>query len=170
MRRFLFQTALVVIIAFPAVARADNFTLDWADNTLTFNLPPEPIPASGIGNGFGFNNVAFTLNGKSQLSGDLVFFSPDSDIGGLLFNYLFYPPYIDQFFDADDALINDTTPDVDPFILGTHTGVFEFLSDYPATLVITQDASPVAEPSSLLLLATGVLGLGVAASRKSLLN
>jgi hypothetical protein len=155
-------------------ARADNFILTWGDSLnpqagiLTFYLPPDPIPPSEYGQGLSADATA-NLNGEEFLA-DFQFASPvniDMAIGVLIING---EPFCHKgacdpgFFESDDALISDTSPG-DPFLAGTHTGIFGSVD--PATLVITPDPSTVPEPSSLLLLATGILGLGAAASQKS---
>jgi hypothetical protein len=173
MRRFLFQASLVVMMASATVAPAENFTLTWGDSLnpksgiLTFYLPPDPIPPSEYGQGISAEAIA-NLNGEEFLA-DLQFVSPinvDMAVGVLLING---DPFCHEgacdpgFFESDDALINDTSPG-DPFLAGTHPGIFGSVD--AAALVITPDASTVPEPSSLLLLGTGILMLGFAACRR----
>jgi hypothetical protein len=183
MRRLIIQAALVVMMAFSAVARADNFTLTWnvvlpSDSyteTLTFYLPPELLPVGTYGDGS--SSIATIHQDGFESSTELDFFSPEdphSGIGGLrIGDHGLNCDTCYIWFESYDALINDLSPG-DPYIAGTHAGSYGyFLGDpifgeaYTATLVITPDASAVPEPSSWLLLATGLLGLGVTACRKS---
>jgi hypothetical protein len=182
MCRFFIQAALVVIMASPAVSHADNFKLTFPycepcapSTVVTFYLPPNLTGPYGEGlvtvtnasyNGSEFQLTTYFLSPENTDGTDKALFLS----GGGIFGPEFGCPSCVTWLVFDDFLINDLTPG-DPFIAGTHTGSFSLEPPLPfgppVTLVITPDASTVPEPSSLLLLATGFLGLGVGVYRKS---
>jgi hypothetical protein len=175
MRRLLVQAVLAAITFFPAIARADTFTLTFTlglQQTLTFYLPPELSPPGMFGEG-SFPTTTLSYDGN-EYPAQLIFYPPEdplNGIGWLQIDSAALPgpskscESCESWFVSDDALINDLTPG-DPYIAGTHTGAFEVTPDNPIsgegfsdTLVITPDASTVPEPSSILLLGTGLVAL-----------
>jgi hypothetical protein len=77
MRRLLIQAALVAITFFPAIARADTFTLTFTlglQQTLTFYLPPELSPPGIFGEG-SFPTTTLSYDG-SEYPAQLIFYPP----------------------------------------------------------------------------------------------
>jgi PEP-CTERM motif len=173
--------AIVLFASSAFSARADNFKLSWTDGdsfnpqpeTLTFYLPPTPIPPAALGSGIDTFATA-SLNGIEFLA-EFQFVTPENFDQVVGFLIIEGGPFVSTEscgncfanFNSDDALINDLSSG-DPYLSGTHTGLFfvgTSLGEVPATLVITPDASTVPEPSSILLLGSGILMLGFAARR-----
>jgi hypothetical protein len=142
-RRFL--VALMLFASSNFAARADIFTVNWPNNTLTFDLSMSDglinTDEHGLDELF-FFNVDMTLNGVEGVAQFLVFFDPDAP-SVLLFDGV--PPIFDEaYFDSDDALWGGPVDDPS-FALGTHHGFFSLGDpDSTATLVIAQDTSTVA--------------------------
>ena len=173
MRRYLITSFLVLavftlILATPAKADSiDNFTYQAGGNTYTWQLPSSPSisPDSFLpGLVFGITDVAYAENDIPQNPAVLDFHSFTFG-GGLSLGDLIQGtfPII-----ASDFQIYAGSEDAPTFLTGTF-GLTDYASDgngLPATLTITA----VPEPSSLMLLATGMLALLGLALKKTVVS
>ncbi len=167
MRRILLRLAtLLALTPFSHATQIDDFVLTSAHHTFTFSLPTPYY----IGPTFGHTLVNFPEVATGTIDG----------VGGYSFGLYFYLSA--PRFGGFDLNVNDTAiyqlqgPSLfgysDPFL----TGTFQFtdypypaqflgspptIKDGPYTLTITPEApaSVTPEPATLMLLATGALGL-----------
>ena len=145
--KFLFVAAALVSASLAAHADTDDFTITGGGETVTFSLPSSPIPDSYIsGYAFYFNSVPITVNGVVT-DEELAFGNASTGISAQDTNgdvYFFGP----QVYSGTEA---------DPTFL---TGVFDgnWVTGAPQVLTISDVSTVTPEPSSLLLLGTGLLG------------
>ena len=173
MRRYLITSCLVLavftlILATQAKADSiDDFTYQAGGNTYTWQLPSSPtISADSFlpDVAFGITGVVFFENDIPQDPGAFSFRSLNLG-GGLSLGDLIQGtfPII-----ASDFQIYGGSEDAPTFLTGTF-GLTDYASDangLPATLTITA----VPEPSSLMLLATGMLALLGLALKKTVVS
>ncbi len=170
MRRYLI-TSCFVLAAFALFSATqaqadtiDNFTYQEGGNTFTWQLPSSPtISADNYlpGLAFAITDVTYSENDIPQNPASLTFLSLPVGGGFFLFDTF-------QGVLSFGSQIYSGTEDAPTFLTGTFS-----LPDYfsstdgngiPATLTIT----PVPEPSSLMLLGTGMLALlGLALKKRS---
>ena len=159
-------------------ATMDLFTLTYNSNTFSFTLPDSPTPTStgndcidvaGSNADFCINPVAVTIN-SSHYSTDSVEFFTSSVFGGL---EIFNDSHI-SLANADAIQVFSGMVSTPKFTLGTYALARNDSSCYDdcnhsANLVISQvppDTSPVPEPSSLVMMSSGLLAAAGAARRK----
>jgi hypothetical protein len=156
---FVLLAALLVV---PFVAHADQqdlFSGTDGTNTYSFILPASPTPDFVIGDAFEIEDVAFTFDGTTTPGMDVTFF-PTSGAGGL---NLANPANGSVLLPLDFGPQLFTDPASAPtFILGSYT--FD-ASPYDLTIsAIPPSGTP--EPSGLLLLGSGLIGIFGVARRK----
>jgi hypothetical protein len=163
MRMFVKALCLLSVVATVTAAKADSFKLTGDGNTYLFSIDGSPT-VTDILYGFTVNDVAVTENGILQPESTLTFYDASSQ-GGLEIQ-----PSGVLIFNSDQLFSGSN--DAPAFLLGT----FKLTDDVDNSnykLVIKADkgdpsASPVPEPSSVALLATGALAFAGAVRRKLL--
>jgi PEP-CTERM motif len=158
----------ILATAFAAKADTLDFTITGDGNTFTFSLPSNPTPDS-FSNGVSFTlaNILIT-EGLTSFSSDITFYNindPSHD-GGLLFLLPSLPPPTPpESVDLVGAQVYETTsPEASPIF---SPATFTLMEGNPKGDTFTVDIAPaVPEPSSISLLATGILALGATVRRK----
>jgi PEP-CTERM motif-containing protein len=164
----LLSLAIILTAAWSAKADTLVFTLSGGGDTFTFSLPSNPSPDSGIpGTSFTLMNILITQDSMIDFTADITF-SNGGHGGGLEFPLPSspFPPPINldltgpQLYTGSE-ISPSFSPTVTPFTLSEPNSSDTF------TLDIT-DASTVPEPSTVAMLATGLLALAGTARRKLL--
>jgi hypothetical protein len=133
----------------------DNFTLTENNSEVfTFSLDSSPVVSTYTASYFSIKNVAYDLNGVAQTPETFYFYvtALSGGVGSSEFNF------------GNPQLFSGPTS-APTFLTGVFPG-YDYLLSMPATMTITPATSPVPEPSSMVLLGTGILGAAGALKRK----
>lgn len=179
---FKYASAGLFLVSAPLL-RADSvlFTLTGADHVVSFSLPLQPTPDQSGKDlefipFFIFNDVAVTVDGvttdQSILfsdSGDQhIAFSDANSFSVGSQNQIVSRRNVTEAFFEEAKDIFSGPPENPAFIPGTSTGFASTLDGRgePATTLDIERVVPTPEPSSVVLLGSGLLGLAGVVRRK----
>ena len=142
---------MALLFSVTAVADTIQFTLTGGSHTLQFVVPENPTPDLVGPDFFTLNDVSFTLDGSPELARIVNFFAASNGGGIGICDYV-NCPLVDLF----GAQMFTGPLDHPTFIPGSYNLVDAGDSILPGGF---QTVAAVPEPASILMLATGVLGL-----------
>jgi hypothetical protein len=173
MRRFIIGGLLIAVMGLVSASRAradgvDTFTYTFDGNTFVWQLPSSPTIGAGdfmLGVFFAILDVPYSENGVAQTPSEFDFFPfPPVDEGG----FQIITPSLTSPANTFGAQLYSGMENAPTFIPGT----YQLNNDSPTgpigTLAISTSSVSVPEPSSLILLGSGLLSL-LGFARKKLL-
>ncbi len=140
------------LFAFTLYSNADtlNFTLTDGGDTYTFSLPSNPTPNMPSSNQFSLFSIPVSEDGDSPVNSALVFFANPGNFGGFHISF----PFVVLVMGPQVFTGTTAAPVFSP-------GDFTFTGG--SELQITE---PTPEPTAILLLGTGVLGMAGTMARR----
>lgn len=162
LRRLSTLTALIAFAGAAPSAFADtvNYSFSAFGSTATFSLPSNPTPSAIGSDYFQINNVSVAVTGYGTYTGNVDFFDTAGGGGAGSGSNILKGPQLFSGSLSDPTLLTGAfalsgtvTPDVD--------GPVSISGILNATASTT--TPPVPEPSSIVLLLTGIGSLGAAA-------
>lgn len=173
MRRFIIGGLLIAVMGLVSASRAqadgvDTFTYTFDGNTFVWQLPSSPTIGAMdfiLGTSFAILDVPYSENGVAQTPSEFDFFNASIPDGG---GFVIVTPSLTSPANTFGAQLYSGMEDAPTFIPGTYQLNNGTSTGPIGTLVISFSSVSAPEPSSLILLGSGLLSL-LGFARKKLL-